>query len=258
MIHIKWNDVRWFNEKMASNVLIKESWVASLRLQRILNVQPANNRLKRQLNAKYMRVIRSRMEMRLNVNVWECVFLCETEEKPPLKMCLLNKTICTHLLIFLVALEIGRKLAGAYHVSVEPQATLNYNGHIVSSNLFLFFFLFFSFCFGFSSLNHLVWRRFRSLSLTIIFCFVLSQSSHKTVNKLLPKVTPTQNALHGSFPLFPFYFVETAFFSLIHEILSMAFPFRSSNFFLLRSEFSFSLSFRSIQCGNYSSYPFHI
>lgn len=50
-------------------------------------------------------------------------------------------TIGTHLLmILLIALE-NFKLATAYHISVEPQATLKYNGHVVSSfGCFFFFF----------------------------------------------------------------------------------------------------------------------
>ncbi|XP_031616412.1 A disintegrin and metalloproteinase with thrombospondin motifs adt-1 isoform X2 [Contarinia nasturtii] len=41
-------------------------------------------------------------------------------------------TIGTHLLIVLIALE-NFKLTIAYHISVEPQATLKYNGHIIDT-----------------------------------------------------------------------------------------------------------------------------
>lgn len=40
-------------------------------------------------------------------------------------------TIGTHLLLFLIANE-NLKLATSYHIAVEPQSTIQYNGHIVS------------------------------------------------------------------------------------------------------------------------------
>lgn len=46
-------------------------------------------------------------------------------------MCLLNM-IGKHLLLFLIALE-NCKLAAAYHISVDTQPTIKYNGHTVST-----------------------------------------------------------------------------------------------------------------------------
>lgn len=93
----------------------------------------------------------------------------EQEKYRPIKMCLLNMMIGTHLLIFLIALE-NFKLAKAYHISVEPQSTLKYNGHIVSSYFFVLFY----------SIS-------RS-SLLFPTQEILIGITKQTVNKLLPKV----------------------------------------------------------------------
>lgn len=75
--------------------------------------------------------------------VFMCMCMVAVYNRKQNKMWLPNMmTIGTHLLLFLIANE-KLKLATSYHIAVEPQSTLQYNGHIVS--IFLFFFHHFTF-----------------------------------------------------------------------------------------------------------------
>lgn len=55
-----------------------------------------------------------------------------------LVMCQRSMTICMHLWIFLATLTNHITFTCSYHISVVPQSTLHYNGHIVSNNWFSF------------------------------------------------------------------------------------------------------------------------
>lgn len=154
-------------------------------------------------------------------------------------MSLLNMTICTHLLIILVTLG-NITFIRSYHISVEPQPTLKYNGHIVSSKIWLFVSIWLLLVFGFTdSIYPTAISLFRfSVSPTILITINYKRSInyYRKLNTSRNVESIRLNRIAWFISTFPFFLFRLSQF-LIHEFYRWRFHF-NRNFFLLRSVFS--------------------
>lgn len=156
-----------------------------------------------------------------------------------LNMSLLNMTICTHLLIILVTLG-NITFIRSYHISVEPQPTLKYNGHIVSSKIWLFVSIWLLLVFWIHRF-HLPDGHFSFSFFRLTHNFNYDQL--QTVNKLLPKVKHIEKCgEHKAQPNRMVHFHFSLFYlsplAISHSwVLSMAFPFQSQFLFITVSIF---------------------